>query len=207
MLVMGWFVFGVVFNLRRGDAMLRWMQAGLPQVGPKTTFRWLGTSVAELVIERAQGALRRLETLLVMAPRDVPWVWLAARSQGRQDTLIFRAQPLKAPPVELELANPKVWTGRMALQEASRQGWEMMPAGEMQLMAPRGRLDQAAEIVKTLDPAARRLAPVYWRLSLRKDPARLEIHLPFPDRSRVDARVFFQALQDLAREASNSKTG
>ena len=45
-IIMGWFAFGVVYNLRRGDALLKWMQNGLPGIGQLTTFRWLGTSVA-----------------------------------------------------------------------------------------------------------------------------------------------------------------
>jgi hypothetical protein len=70
-LFMGWFAIGVVYNLRRGEALLKWMQGGLPSIGQKTTFRWLGTSVAELVIAHAKKPFRRLETLLVLKPRDV----------------------------------------------------------------------------------------------------------------------------------------
>jgi hypothetical protein len=44
-IVMGWFAFGVIYNLRRGDKLLKWMQTGLPRIGTRTTFRWLGTSV------------------------------------------------------------------------------------------------------------------------------------------------------------------
>lgn len=95
--VMGWFAIGLIYNLRRGDAVLKWMQAGLPDIGPRTTFRWLGTSVAELVIAKAKNPFRRLETLLVLAPRDVFWMMIVSAFQGRHDTLIFRAI-LNSPP-------------------------------------------------------------------------------------------------------------
>jgi hypothetical protein len=72
--LMGWFAIGLIYNLRRGDALLKWMQDGLPSIGQKTTFRWLGTSVAELVIAHAKKPFRRLETLLVFKPRDVFWI-------------------------------------------------------------------------------------------------------------------------------------
>src|SRR5918912_1009386 len=113
--VMGWFAFGVVYNLRRGDAILKWMQAGLPGIGQKTTFRWLGTSVAELVIAHAKKPFRRLETLLVFKPRDVFWMTIAAYFQGRQDIVIFRAQLVLAPITDLELVDPKSWSGRGVL--------------------------------------------------------------------------------------------
>src|SRR5687768_12887129 len=89
---MGWFAIGVVYNLRRGDALLKWMQSGLPSIGQKTTFRWLGTSVAELVIAHARKPFRRLETLLVLKPRDVFWMTILAYVQGREDIVIFRGQ-------------------------------------------------------------------------------------------------------------------
>ena len=198
-LVMGWFAFGFIYNLRRGESILRWMQSGLPRIGERTTLRWLGTSVAELVIARAKGPFRRLEMLVVLAPRDVPWIWMLSRLQGRRDTLIFRAQLSIPPRLDLELADPSSWTGRMALQQAAQKGWESQPFQEMQLMAPSGRLNLASTILARLDGPVRRLAPGYRRLSLRKDQPHLEVHLPFPDPRSQDAGQYFEALQSLAR--------
>src|SRR5512138_1072388 len=95
--IMGWFAVGVIYNLRRGDALLKWIQRGLPNIGQKTTFRWLGTSVAELVIAHAKKPFRRLETLLLLKPRDIFWMTILAHFQGRSDIVIFRAQ-LNTPP-------------------------------------------------------------------------------------------------------------
>src|SRR3990172_3765450 len=80
---MGWFAAGVVWNIRRGNAVLRWMQDGLPRLGEKTTLRWLGTSVVELTIHRAKAPFRQVEVLLVLTPRDVPWLWLLAVGRER----------------------------------------------------------------------------------------------------------------------------
>src|SRR5512138_3023837 len=102
-IVMGWFAIGVLYNLRRGDRLLKWMQGGLPSIGQKTTLRWLGTSVAELVIAHAKKPFRRLETLLVFRPRDVFWMTILAYFQGRSDIVIFRAQLTIAPATDLEL--------------------------------------------------------------------------------------------------------
>ena len=35
-IVMGWFALGMVWNIRRGNAVLKWMQRGLPRLGEKT---------------------------------------------------------------------------------------------------------------------------------------------------------------------------
>jgi hypothetical protein len=198
MIVMGWFAFGIIYNLRRGDSVLKWMQSGLPRIGEKTTFRWLGTSVAELVIARAKLPFRRLETLLVMKPRDVFWMTIIATLQGRDDVMIFRAQLSSAPFLDLELADPKTWSGRSSLQNARRRGWDSKPYHDLQLMAPKGLLELATSIVDKLNEPMQKLSPRYARLSLRKDMPNLEIHIPFPDYKKMDATNHFEALRALA---------
>lgn len=197
--IMGWFAFGVIYNLRRGNAILKWMQKGLPRIGPRTTFRWLGTSVVELGIAHAKRPFRRLEILLVLAPRDVFWLAIMAALQGRRDIIIFRAQLNTPPLLNLELADPKTWSGRTALKQVAERGWESQPYGDMQLMAPKGLLNMAASTLNQIAASMQRLAPRYVRLGLRKEMPNLEIHLPFPDRNSITAEQYFEALSALAR--------
>lgn len=82
---MGWFAIGMIYNLRRGDRILKWMQDGLPLIGQRTTFRWLGTSVAEMGIAKARRPFQRMDVLLVLKPRDVFWMTIIALFQGRDD--------------------------------------------------------------------------------------------------------------------------
>ena len=141
-IIMGWFAFGVIYNLRRGDALLKWMQNGLPDIGQKTTFRWLGTSVAELVIAHAKKPFRRLETILVFKPRDVFWMTILSYFQGRDDIVIFRAQLTIAPLTDLELVDPKTWSGRDTLKQFTNRKWESKTYQSLQLMAPAGLLSR-----------------------------------------------------------------
>jgi hypothetical protein len=198
--VMGWFAVGVIFNLRRGDAMIKWLRQALPRVGERSTFRWLGTSVAELVIGQARNPFRRLETLIVLSPRDVPWLWLWAFSRGRRDTLIFRATLVNAPRVDLELVDPSSWTGRMGVGQAARQGWESQEIDGMQLLAPPGTLTAAKAALACVNEPARRLSNRYYRFSLHRDAPHLEVHMPLPDRTTAPEQ-FIAGLQELARSA------
>lgn len=198
-IVMGWFAFGVIYNLRRGDALLKWMQNGLPGIGQRTTFRWLGTSVAELVITHAKKPFRRLETLLVLKPRDVFWMTIAARFQGREDIVIFRAQLSTAPLVDLELGDPKTWSGRNALKQVGERKWESKTYQGLQLMAPMGLLELATKTLDRLAIPMQKLSPRYARFSLRRDVPNLELHIPFPAHRTSDAVQYFEALRDLAR--------
>lgn len=196
--IMGWFAYGVIYNLRRGDALLKWMQGGLPGIGQRTTFRWLGTSVAELVITHAKKPFRRLETLLVLKPRDVFWMTIAAHFQGREDIVIFRAQLSTAPLVDLELVDPKTWSGRNTSQQVAQRKWESKAYDGLQLMAPQGLLDLATRTIDGLAAPMRNLSPHYARFSLRRDAPNLEVHVPFPAYRTSDATQYFEALRDLA---------
>ena len=198
---MGWFAIGLLYNLRRGEALLKWMQSGLPAIGQKTTFRWLGTSVAELVIAHAKKPFRRLETLLVLRPRDVFWMTIMAYLQGREDIVIFRAQLITAPPVDLELVDPKSWSGRGILNQIADRKWESQTYQGLQLLAPAGLLDLAAQTMDRLTIPMGKLSARYARFSLRRDPlqSHFEVHVPFPAFRTVDAQEYFEALRGLAR--------
>jgi hypothetical protein len=199
-IIMGWFAFGVIYNLRRGDAILKWMQNGLPSIGQKTTFRWLGTSVAELVIAHAKKPFRRLETVLVLKPRDVFWMTIMAYFQGRDDMVIFRAQLSTAPLLDLELVDAKTWSGRNSLKQIVERKWESKSYQGMQLLAPQGLLDLATTVLDRLAIPMEKLSPRYARFSLRRDASRpnLELHLPFPAYRTSDATHYFGALRELA---------
>ncbi len=194
---MSWFAFGMIFNLRRGDAMLKWMQAGLPLIGPRTTFRWLGTSVAEMGIAHAKRPFQRMDILLVLMPRDVFWMTIIALFQGRNDVMIFRAALNTSPLLDLELADPKTWSGREALNKAAERGWEATDYHGLRLMAPKGLLNLAASTVDRLSVPMQALSQRYVRLSLRKTAPNLEVHIPFPNPRTADAKACFQSLSDL----------
>ncbi|MEJ2599235.1 MAG: hypothetical protein P8Z00_12940 [Anaerolineales bacterium] len=200
--VMGWFAYGMIFNLRRGDKLLNWLRGGLPRIGEKTTFRWLGSSVAEMVINRAKKPFRSLVTMLVFAPRDVPWMWALARINGRRDAIIFRADLSVPPRVDLELADPHSWTGRLILRQLAERGWEARPYNGQQLMAPKGLLDYATSTLDQLASPSQELALHYWRFSLRRQSPHLELHIPQPDTNRIEAIDYFEALRKLAQSIS-----
>lgn len=199
-ILMGWFAIGMIFNLRRGDALLKWMQSGLPKIGQRTTFRWLGTSVAELVIAQAKKPFRRVEILAVLKPRDIFWMTILAYLQGREDLVIFRAQLSTAPLVDLELVDAKTWSGRAALKQLVERKWESKVYEGMQLLAPKGLLDLAATVVDKLVVPMQNFSPRYVRLSLRRDASQpnLELHVPFPQDRAESANGYFESLRALA---------
>ncbi|HEY3310304.1 MAG TPA: hypothetical protein VGK00_01575 [Anaerolineales bacterium] len=201
----GWFALGMIYNLRRGDALIKWMQAGLPLIGQKTTFRWLGTSVAQMGITHARRPFLQMDVLVVLKPRDVFWMTIISWFQGRDDILILRGALSTPALVDLEFADPKTWSGREALNKASKRGWDATDYKGLRLMAPKGLLELATTTLDQLKPLTETLSPRYYRLSLRKTAPNMELHVPFPDVRSADSNLFFQALSDLGRAIGERK--
>ncbi|OGO47006.1 MAG: hypothetical protein A2W34_08415 [Chloroflexi bacterium RBG_16_64_32] len=204
LLVMGWFAAGVIWNIRRGNAILRWMQAGLPRLGEKTTLRWLGTSVVELTINRAKAPFRQVQVLLVMTPRDVPWLWLLASWRGRKDTLIVRGQLHSAPRLEYEVASPGSWTGRRAIAEARDRRWGEQVDGQHLFLAPTPSLTVSRPGALELLGSARKSFPGVWRLAVRRDTPQFEFHVPLPSPQGREAGEYFEAIRRVALGASSA---
>jgi len=199
-LVLLWFTLGTQRNIGRGNRLLRWLQDGLPALGPKTTLRWLGSSVAELQIAQPRHPYREALVMVVLEPRDLGALWAVARSRGRRDFLILRLSLIRAPLGSADLVDPRAWTaGDRRSQEAPlelRESWtdaagqpvELHHDGNADLAALRAHWDRLAECSSGM-----------WRLSVRPTVPHLEIHLLAPDPERIGARALLDEVTVLAR--------
>lgn len=201
-LIMGWFAVGMIWNIRLGNAVLRWLQGGLPKLGEKTTLRWLGSSAVELVIAKARPPFRSVHLVLVLEPRDVPWFWLFARMQKRRDMLIVRGQLQTAPAFEFDLLAPGSWSAALGAGRREGRAWEGEPLDSVTFYAPSTTRSLSRRNAPTALAAARKVQPVIWRLSARRENPQLELHVPLPDPRRADALQFCNALRSLAEQLS-----
>jgi len=188
LLVVGWFALGTHFNVRKGEAALRWLQEGLPQVGQKTTLRWLGSSVVELKIQEGKPPFRTAEVVLVLEPRDVPPLWLLARLRGRRDLFIFRGTLSNRPALEMDALDPTSWSTRGLERKCEERGWTPLSVPPPLVVYARDNLQGAARILAAAELpgcplvrlAVRRTEPnfeVQWLLShLRAHPSSTVFH-------------------------------
>jgi hypothetical protein len=194
LLVMLWFALGTQRNIRKGNELLRWLQTGLPMLGRKTTMRWLGSSAVELGIAKAEAPFRDATVVVVLEPRDVSILWAYARSRGRRDFLIIRANLRRAPRFSMDVGDPRGWTGR---PDSAEQGWRTVDwpngcvaqagpgADEVTVRSAWARLGEASEGV--------------WRLTIQPVVPHLEIHLRPPAIAMVAADRVIAPIRDLAR--------
>ena len=201
--VVAWFAAGTIWNVRKGSALMRWMQGGtdgelrggLRALGERTTVRWLGSTAVEMVLSDAKPPFAAVTLVIFLEARDLPW-WPISRACGRRDTLIIRGVLRRSPALELEALDPASWSGRDALARVPRQ-WPLREAaaqgGLVVHYANAGALARADELLAL----AERAGLTVKRLSLRRAEPNLQIHVALPDSSQR-AREFFEAVHALA---------
>jgi len=198
--VMSWFGFGVINNIRRGNRVLKWMQSGLPAIGEKTTLRWLGSSAVELMIAKAKPPFRRFELVLLLEPRDVPWLWIWTHSRGRRDMMILRGMLMSAPRLEYDIVASESWSGRSALTDAANRQWAQRTLAGYQFLAPKASSMVSSENAVALLESAKKINPVIWRLAVRREFPQLEVHVPLPNPRTTDASELFDSVRSLGQQ-------
>jgi hypothetical protein len=199
--VLLWFALGTGRNIRRGNQLLRWLQGGLPLLGRRTTMRWLGSSAVRLEIVDPRPPFRQAEVVLVLEPRDVALLWAWARARRRRDFLIVRARLTRSPRFELEAADLRGWTGRDALRKVDPEAWSFAEWGDPQVRAAYGSGADPDAMRRLWDRLAGASGGV-WRLSIRRAPPHLEVHLLPPDTAVSTAERLIGAVAEVARAAT-----
>ena len=197
------FAFGTQRNIRIGSDHLRWLQSGLPLLGPRATLRWLGSSAVQLDVVEPVEPFREATVLVVLEPRDVPLLWLFARSRGRRDVIIVRGNLRRAPRLDFEATDPAAWVKAPDADEAG--GWDTVDAGSGLTATASGVADAAT--ISAVRRARERLAATgctIWRTSIRRTVPHLEIHIRPPAGWQVDADRVIEPIVELGRELARA---
>jgi len=200
--IVAWFAAGTIWNVRKGSALMRWMQGGgeggLRALGERTTVRWLGSTAVEMVLSDAKPPFAAVTLVIFLEPRDLPW-WPISRARGRRDTLIIRGMLRRAPVVELEALDPASWSGRDTLPRVPPD-WlvrqRAAPGGLIVHHSSAGALAHAYALLALIQ----RAGLVVMRLSVRRTEPNFQLHVRLPD-CRQPASDFFKAVRDLAERA------
>jgi hypothetical protein len=200
LLVMGWFAGGTIWNIRKGNAVMHWMQGGLPLLGERTTMRWLGSTAVELVIAKAKPPFHQATCIIFLEPRDVPPLWGLTRLQGRRDTLIIRAQLRASPHTDLEAVDRASWSGRELLKRIASERWTVAEPPAQGDLAIYHKTDAALSRAHTLLDLARQSGFSVRRLSVRHTEPHFQLHLAIPPLS-ASPNDFFQAVRSLGERA------
>jgi hypothetical protein len=197
--VLVWFALGTQLNVRKGERTMKWLQAGLPLLGPRTTLRWLGSTVAELTIVQPRAPLRSAVVMIVLEPRDLAALWSLFRVRGRRDFLLLRCDLQRAPRSRVDLIDPRAWTARDRRRDdapfRTEDSWVDARGASVQV-----RYDDAADAGR-LRPLWDRLTAATggaWRVSVRPLVPHLEVHTLLPRPEAHDAHAVLTVVRELA---------
>jgi len=194
LLVVGWFALGTHWNVRKGDNALRWLQEGLPEVGEKTTLRWLGSSAVELKIQQARPPFRSAEIVLVLEPRDVPPLWAIAHLRGRRDLFIFRGTLRARPGVEMEAFDPRSWTAQGLEHKCEERRWTRQEApAPLLVYAPA----LAASVTSILEASEIPGCPLV-RLTVRRAEPEFEVQWQLDHLRKLPSPRVFETIRRIA---------
>ena len=201
--VVGWFALGTQRNVRKGNDALRWLQDGLKLLGGKAKLRWLGSSVVELTIPSAKEPFHQAELVVVLEPRDVPFLWWYYRARGRRDLLIIRGQLRSTPGFEFEALDRRCWMTRTAEKQLRLRDWNSVTLPESSPLV--------AYTVGDTPPATRLLEAVAWpgctpvRLRIRRTGVHLEVHWNLADIQNISAREVLAAIARISELTATSR--
>ncbi len=202
LIVVGWFALGTQSNVRAGDRVLKWLRDGLPLIGEKTTLHWMGSSVMQLKIAKGKDPFRVAETLIVFEPRDVVFLWLLARAQGRRDLMIFRGTLNTAPSFELEVFDPQGWTTHHTERDMQNKKWTRSDVPNAPTLHSYYSGSAGANAVQSLTDIALRAGGKLVRLSVHRDLPNIEAHWLLPDVKSDSAHKLFSSLRQIGEQVT-----
>jgi len=197
--VVAWFAAGTIWNIRKGSALMRWMQSGLPVLGGRTTVNWLGSTAVEMTIRDGKRPFSDVTLVIFLEARDLPWMWAIGRALGRRDTLIVRGVLGKTPDCEFEALDPASWSGRDAHPRVPAQ-WAARPAAGAERLVVHSSNERGSALAQALLDLCGRAHMHVVRLSLRQTGPHFQLHIVLPD-CRQPAQGFFEAVRGLAERA------
>jgi hypothetical protein len=199
LVVMLSFAFGTQRNIRVGNNRLRWLQSGLPRLGARATLRWLGSSAVQLDVVDPVEPFREATVLVVLEPRDVPLLWLVARSRGRRDVVIVRGNLRRAPTLDLEATDPSAWIRASDVDDL--EGWSPVEFESNVEARANGAIDHGD--VQAASRFWREISDrgaIVWRLSIRRTVPHIEIHVRPEGMSTGSADRLIDPIVELAEE-------
>ena len=195
-----WFALGTQRNIRKGDAVLRWLQSGLPLLGSRTTMRWLGSTAVELKIVEPREPFAYAEVVVALEPRDLGWLQALGRARGRRDMLILRGRLRRAPGFEAEIGDTAGWTGRDGLARLEPSAWRRtewdLPGVEV---AHSSEADPG--LLRRLWDGFAATGAAPWRLAVRRDYPHVQVHAALPDIDAARADELVRLFVELGHAA------
>ncbi|MBV9610482.1 MAG: hypothetical protein JO187_13055 [Acidobacteria bacterium] len=116
--VLAWYFGFVAYNRRQARRIMGWLEEALVGQGQILGIQWIRPSLFQAPLRLRTSVFQHPAVLVHIAPRELPFSWLAKWWRREPDTLIFEADFDYPPGFSLEVRNHR-WCGRTARRFAS----------------------------------------------------------------------------------------
>jgi hypothetical protein len=195
-----WYVVGWQMNRRHGRRLLEWALQGLQAFGGKITVSRLGTSGFQMNVKKAQSPFKRIETTVLLEPREILLLWIFNLLRGGADHLVFKSTLRASPRGEVEIVKKRGRLTRQVLKELDERAWtrQETPGGLVVAYQDKRGRRQADAISHLVED----LSPRLLRLSLSKKAPHLLVSLSLAGLDEQSALLLFSSLQNLAQSVA-----
>ena len=192
-----WYVVGWQINRRHGRRLLQWILQGLRPFGGQITVSRLGTSGFQVNVRKAQAPFKRLETTILLQPREMLLLWIFNLLRGGADYLVLKGTLRASPRGEVEVIKKRGRLARRVLKGLDEKAWARQKTASGLVIACRGKQgQQQADAVSHL---VEDLSPRLLRLSLSKKAPHILASLSLAGLDEQSALLLLSSLQDLAQ--------
>jgi hypothetical protein len=200
-----WYVVGWQMNRRRGRHLLKWTLQGLQPFGDKITVSRLGTSGFQVNVKKAQTPFKRIETTILLEPREILLLWIFNLLRGGTDYLVFKSALRASPRGEVEVVKKKGRLARQVLKGLEERAWTRQETADGLVMSCQGK--QGQRQADAISHLVDNLSPRLLRLSLSKKAPHLLVSLSLAGLDEQSALLLLSSLQDLAQTVTPGGRG
>jgi len=191
-----WYIVGWQMNRRQGRRLLEWILQGLRALGNQITVSRLGTSGFQVNVRKAQAPFKRLETTILLQPREMLLLWIFNLLRGEADYLVLKGTLRASPQGEVEVTK-RERLARRVLKGLDERAWTRQETTSGLVIACRGQ--QGQQQAEAISHLVEDLSPRLLRLSLSKKAPHLLVSLSLAGLDEQSALLLLSSLQDLAQ--------
>lgn len=145
-----WYFLFSRYNRRKGNVVLRWVEAACATRGRITDMKWLSTSRLQVHLSFAAHWFENARVTVRLLPRPVPIQWLLCLWRRQKETVTFEADLDDAPTFHLDISRHRWLTQKPKEVANPSRNWTVTRPGPVVLTTRSEWAHEITPVVNTL---------------------------------------------------------
>ena len=200
---LAWFLLFSRYNRRKGNLVLRWVEAACATRGRVLDTKWLSKSCLQAHVSFAAHWFENARVTIKLLPRPILIQWMVCLWQRQRETVTFEADLDDSPTFHLEISRHRWLTQKPKEISSPTRNWTLSKPGPVVLTTRTEWTHELTPVVNTLMTSrGHNLLTVRFR----PDSPNLSATIPLEALSDEETTAsFLNVLRELAAGASASR--